>query len=244
MNSVADVLFAHARIFGNSGPVWDAVYPAWNELFVAEGITADLLHRAVLSVFRRTAQPRWPSEHLSALREEIHQIRAHDASRREVEVVNAVVCRYCYDTGVVAELPHLCQIHGGEWDWITRGAAPYFTTAICDQCLVGRSRPRDIPEEKRLATLTEYASRNPRWRDHVRRWLASRRARSTAWTNSTLHDERIGMMDTVKKLANRIASRMGISALGGPARVVAGEVTDESANVHDAADDSARTDVF
>lgn len=213
MTTIADALAFHSQIFGHGSTAsWQEIYPAWAQLFTAEGVTATILHHAVHAVFRRTIQPRWPSEHLQALREEIHAARSCEASRREVLVTNPIVCRYCGDTGFVLELPHLCQIKDKEWIHFTHGVAPYFTAVICDQCLVGRAKPRDIPENRRLATLGEYQLRNPNWRQQVRRYLDLRRAKSDAWAASTLHDGEDQLTVNRKYVARRMVERLGLPA--------------------------------
>jgi hypothetical protein len=211
--TIADALNLHGRIFGHAGNGnWNEIYPAWSQLFQAEGIPGPILEKAVNAVFRRSVQPRWPSEHLQALREEIHAARAHESANREAAVVNSIVCRYCGDTGTVVDLPHLCQITNNEWEFFTRGIAPYFTSVICDQCLVGKSKPRDIPDNRRLATLGEYAHRNPKWREQVRRFMALRRAKSDAWAATTIHDTQIGEGGNRHALAKRMIDRLGLPA--------------------------------
>ena len=230
MNSVAEALNFHSQIFGHgSTDSWKEIYPAWSQLFLAEGVSGTTLQQAVQAVFKRTVQPRWPSEHLQALREEIHAVRSCESARREIAITNAAVCRYCRDTGFVLDLPHLCQIEDNEWTHLTRGFAPYFTSVICDQCLIGRSKPREIPDNRRLATLTEYQLRNPNWRQQVRKYLDRRRAKSDAWAASTIHDSEDPKMINRKMIAKRLIERLGLPAKeddGNGKEIVSGSAPD------------------
>ena len=105
----------------------------WWPAFFAAGYTRADFASALPRLIAAAETPRWPREHLAAVKSELARCREERERRaRPAQQAELRCCPVCDCSGCV-EVPHPSCIDGGEW------IPPYRTGAVfCDRCGLGR----------------------------------------------------------------------------------------------------------
>jgi hypothetical protein len=163
----------HSSIFQTNEVKWSEVYRSWTLLFIREQWTDDQVTEAVLRVAMRPELPRFPPEHLQAIRSELNAQIRQDRELRE-RAYEGTKCVTCDSTGWVLGLPELSQIVDGRW--APKLGDTHKTVAVTCRCIRGRGRKDGIRQHWSkdplkagmcLMDLDEYTMKNPGYREQM-----------------------------------------------------------------------------
>lgn len=163
----------HSSIFQTNEVKWSEVYRSWTLLFIREQWTDDQVTEAVIRVAMRPELPRFPPEHLQAIRTELNARIRQDRELRE-RAYEGVRCARCDSTGWVLGLPELSQIVDGRW--APSPGDTHKTVAVTCNCPRGRGRKEGVRQHwskdplkagMSLMDVDEYIMKNPGYREQL-----------------------------------------------------------------------------
>lgn len=143
----------------------------WFRGFTAAGYTRAEMEAAVPEVIAGPTTPRWPSEHLAAVKAAVARLRAERLSRAsEAPDFDRPRCPDCAGTGWVV-VPYFADLRGGEWvpERTTAGGPKFRTGAVACRCPAGlRTVAAEQDRGRRPMALDLYERLyDPAWRDHL-----------------------------------------------------------------------------
>lgn len=201
----------HSTIFQTNEVKWSDVYRSWTLLFAREGWTDEDVCEAVIRMAGRTELPRFPPDHLQALRSELHNMVRQERERRAVAFAG-LECKTCGGTGWVLNLPHLDQVVSGRW--VPGLGDTHKTVAVTCTCPVGRSKKdgvrahwsRDPLREGSVPMdLDEYTLKNPTHAEQVELWEQAKAAyRQTVKSSATAT---VVSMEQVREAIRKLAAK-------------------------------------
>lgn len=195
MQGFSDWLKHHCTVFSIYDPERIETVASWQPLFDAAGYTAAELTTAT-DWLAMNASPKYPSDHLGAIRSRLTDQRALDYRRAEDAYPSQ--CVLCGGTGRLV-VPHLAGVRDGQWLplRLTRIRATYYTCAVRCSCARGRFGKFDGQRGGvTLLSIEEYERRNPGWRKQlVRREQEQRAQADLAPVDSAWQKTVQGIMD-------------------------------------------------
>lgn len=150
---------------------WLDAAKAWRHVFDLVGATEAELDAATREVQASDAPPKYPGDHLPAVKTAVGRVRDRLAERARKAAADAAadgrgVCDLCADTGWVV-VPHPLHVRAGCWEPThhARGEKVYVTACATCRCYRGRKTFDGLAErERRPLSLDRLEAVNPHWR--------------------------------------------------------------------------------